>query len=397
MALKITAILAFIFSSAVCLWAAPALPPAAQTPVCSAIVYDLDHDAILFEQNADERIPPASLTKVMSMFLALDHVNSGKASFDDMVKISPLAAGTGGSRMGLRPNEEVSLQKLLMGMAVSSGNDASHAVAEHVGGSAEAFVKMMNTRCKQLGMEDSQFFNPHGMPAEGQYTTARDMLTLARAYLREHPYALAMHNTRVLEHGGIKTWNKNPLLGQYPGADGLKSGWIRASGYNLIFTANRDGRRLLAVILGAPDKYVRGAEACRLLDAGFMVCNNQAVTVAAALDMIATDLNRIDPRKTAKDFGIQKPRLLAKASPVVKKGKRLTLADKRLSGKKAKLLAVKKAKQKDSKLMAAKKAHSVAKNNKPGAAKKSAVKSVRAQTVKVKSHAAKRSSRSIHG
>lgn len=289
--------------------AAPAIPPAAPAKVCAAIVYDLGHDAILFEQNADERIPPASLTKVMSMFLALDHVRAGHSSLDGDVAVSSFAAGQGGSRMGLRAHESLPLRKLLLGMAVSSGNDASMAVAEHVGGSESAFVNMMNARARFLGMDDSSFANPHGLPHPGQYTTARDMLTLARAYLREHPKALELHNARVLEHGGLKTWNKNPLLGQYPGADGLKTGWIRASGHNLIFTATRGGRRLLAVILGAPDAYMRGVEACRLLDAGFMVCSNDAVSVAAALASV--EPRQIDLRKTPRENGIAQRRYVA--------------------------------------------------------------------------------------
>lgn len=294
--------------------AAPQVPPSAPTKVCSAIIYDLDREVILFEQNADERIPPASLTKVMSMFLGFDHVGAGRSSLSDTVKISSAAAAVGGSRMGLRANEGVQLRKILMGMAVSSGNDASHALAEHVGGSVDAFVGLMNKRCQMLGMKDTNFANPHGLPAANQYTTARDMLRLARAYLRAHPGSLDYHNTRILEHGGYKTWNKNPLLGQYPGADGLKSGWIRASGYNLIFTATRDGHRLLAVIMGAPDTYIRSAEACRLLDAGFEVCREGAVSVAAALENMPVDLNRIDPRKTARDHGISKKRYTASSA-----------------------------------------------------------------------------------
>lgn len=287
--------------------AAPQVVPASPVGVCSAIVYDLDHDAILFEQNADEPIPPASLTKVMSLFLALDHISEGHARADTPVTASAAAAATGGSRMGLRKSETVPLERLLLGMAVSSGNDASHAVAEFVGGSVPAFVNMMNVRAKQLGMNDSLFLNPHGLPAAGQRTTARDMLTLARAYLKSHPDALELHNTRLLTHGGLTTWNRNPLLGQYPGADGLKTGWIRASGYNMIFTASKDGRRLLAVIMGAPDVYARGVEACRLLDAGFLVCENRAVSVTAALDNLPVDARRIDVRKTARDAGLLRP------------------------------------------------------------------------------------------
>ena len=284
--------------------AAPQVLPASPVGVCSAIVYDLDHDAILFEQNADEPIPPASLTKILSLYLALDHISEGHAQADTPVTVSPAAAATGGSRMGLRRNETVPLRRLLLGMAVSSGNDASHAVAEFVGGSVAAFVNMMNVRARALGMNDSLFLNPHGLPAAGQRTTARDMLTLSRAYLKNHPDALELHNTRLLTHAGQTTWNKNPLLGQYPGADGLKTGWIRASGYNMVFTASKKGRRLLAVIMGAPDMYARGAEACRLLDAGFLVCENQAVSVTAALDGLPVDARRIDVRKTARDAGL---------------------------------------------------------------------------------------------
>ena len=216
--------------------AAPPIPEHGFLETSSAILYDLDHDAILFEQNADQRIAPASLTKVLSMFLALDSVDQGKLSLDNTVTVSRAAAGTGGSRMGLRENDVVSLEQLLMGMAVSSGNDASMAVAECVGGSTPAFVAMMNAKAQALGMRDSQFRNPHGLPAKDQYTTARDMLTLARAYLQAHPQALRFHNTHTISHKGRVTWNKNPLLGQYPGADGLKTGWVNASGYNLIFT-----------------------------------------------------------------------------------------------------------------------------------------------------------------
>lgn len=271
----------------------------------SAILYDLDKDTVLYEQNADEPIAPASLTKVLSMFIALDYIKAGRAKRDTQVEISTEAVKAGGSAMGLRSGEKLPLNDLLLGMAVSSGNDASHAVAEFVGGSVTNFVRRMNARAARIGMANSNFINPHGMPADGQVTTARDMLTLARAYLRAHPEALnAYHNTPTLTHAGYTSWNKNPLLGQYPGADGLKSGWIRASGHNLIFTAAQGKKRLLAVILGAPDAQTRAVEACRLLDAGFAVSANPVLTVAEALDDIPFDATRIDPKKIAKDAGI---------------------------------------------------------------------------------------------
>ena len=280
---------------------APAIPAEGSLGVCSAILYDLDRDAVLFEQNADQHIPPASLTKVMSMFLAMDQISSGLASMDNSTVVSRRAARTGGSRMGLNENEQVTVEQLLTGMAVSSGNDASAAMAEYVGGSVPAFINMMNAKARALGMRDSYFMNPHALPAKGQYTTARDMLTLARAYLHAYPDALRFHNTHVLNYRGRVTWNKNPLLGQYPGADGLKTGWINASGYNLIFTALKGDKRLLAVIMGAPDSQLRSIEAFRLLDAGFEVCSNEAPTVVAALDNLPREKYHPDIRKNARE------------------------------------------------------------------------------------------------
>ncbi|MDR2819893.1 MAG: D-alanyl-D-alanine carboxypeptidase [Desulfovibrio sp.] len=271
--------------------------------VNAAILFDSDNGAILFEQNADERIPPASLTKILSMFLAFDHIRAGRATLDSEVVVSRDAAHAGGSRMGLKKGRRVRLRELLLGMAVSSGNDASVAVAEFVGGSVPAFVNMMNAKAKKLGMADSYFCNPNGLPDPAQRTTARDMLTLARAYLRAHPEAMRYHNTPALNFRGQVTWNKNPLLGQYAGVDGLKSGWIRDSGYNLIFTASRANKRLLAVTLGAPSARARGAEACRLLDAGFLVRNNQAVSVAAALHKMPSPVFRLDLQKNAQEAG----------------------------------------------------------------------------------------------
>lgn len=250
--------------------------------VRSAIIVEMKTGLVLYEQNADRRIPPASLTKVISMLVALDAVQSGQASLKDKVRISSNAAGQDGSRMHIKKGELITLDRLLMGMAVSSGNDASVAVAEHIAGSTKAFVQKMNATAKKLGMNHTVFKNPNGLPAAGQYTTARDMSRLGRYYLRKYPDVLRYHNTKTLIHNGQMTTNKNPLLGVCPGADGLKTGWIRASGYNIISTAERDGTRLLTVVLGAPTSQVRSAETRRLLEAGFLASKSH-IAVATAL------------------------------------------------------------------------------------------------------------------
>lgn len=255
----------------------------AELDVRSAILLDMDTGRILFEQNADTPIPPASLTKILSMFVALDQVSHKQYTLQDMVKISRKAARTGGSRMHLKAYEQVSLDNLLMGMAVSSGNDASEAVAEYIGGSQDNFVRLMNAKARALGMNSSFFANPHGLPAPGQVTTARDMLTLSYYYLATFPDALRYHSTRFLKHNGVVSYNKNPLLGNYKGADGLKTGWVNASGYNLISTAHQGNTRLLAVVLGAENTKTRAREIHRLMEAGFMVARNQVASVSGAL------------------------------------------------------------------------------------------------------------------
>lgn len=258
--------------------------------VRSAMLVDMSTGRLLYEQNADEPIPPASLTKVLSMFVAMDQVRAGKASLKDTVKVSRRAFSTGGSRMFLKQGETLTLDDLLEGMAVSSGNDASVATAEHIGGSVDNFVQMMNAKARALGMKNSVFRNPHGLPAAGQHTTARDMLTLSRAYLAQYPEALRYHSTRYIKHNKVITTNKNPLLGNCEGADGLKTGWVFASGYNLISTVKRGKTRLLAVVLGAETTQARAQEVNRLVEAGFRSVSGGGKSVAALLpDMKPSD------------------------------------------------------------------------------------------------------------
>ncbi len=268
--------------------------------VQSTMVMDLKRDKLLFEQNSRDRIPPASLTKILSLYVALDAVKAGKASLESMVPVSRRAATTGGARMGLIEGEIVPLKELFLGMAVASGNDASTAVAEFIGGSEEEFVKLMNAKAKRLGMADSVFANPHGLPAKEQWTSARDMMLLSRAYLLEHPEMLEYHNTHFMRHGQRIAYNRNPVLGNYPGGDGLKTGWIRKSGYNIVSTASRGGERILAVILGGPDPETRACEACRLLEAGF-ASTSSGQPFEKALEAIPACTFQPDMRLTSRE------------------------------------------------------------------------------------------------
>lgn len=263
--------------------------PAAKSAydVRGAILLDMNSGRTLYAQNPDLVIAPASLTKVMTMFVVFDHIKAGKVNLQDKVYISRTAAGQGGSRMHLKAGEFVTVEKLLRGVAVSSGNDASVALAERVAGSQSAFVQLMNQKAKQLGLKKTFFANAHGLPNKKQRTCPRDMMLLSSKYLQTYPDAMRFHNEKVLVHHGVTTVNKNPLLNSFPGADGLKTGWVRASGYNLISTAKRDNTRLLAVVMGAKSPAVRAKESRRLMEAGFRAV--RAGTKVAGSEAISFD------------------------------------------------------------------------------------------------------------
>lgn len=256
---------------------------AAPLNVKSAILMDTTTGRILYEQHPDRRIQPASLTKVLSLYVAYNAISAKKVNYSSVVKVSPRAASTGGSRMGLRAGDRVTLDKLFYGMAVASGNDASVAVAERVSGSTGAFVRQMNALARRLGMKNSHFVNVHGLPDKNQYTTARDMLKLARSYHAAYPRARRYHLAPTVTHHGRTEPNHNPLVRSYQGVLGLKTGWVNAAGYNIIATARRKGHTLIGVILGAPNTSVRSAEIRRLLNAGFSTLGKKPSATAKAL------------------------------------------------------------------------------------------------------------------
>ena len=185
------------------------------------------------------RFQPASITKVLSLYLADEAIRDGKVRPTDPVKISRKAGRTGGSKMFIQAGSEIPLEELLKGMAVVSANDASVAVAEYIGGNVEGFVERMNRKARELGMTRSFFKNPNGLPARGQFTTARDMLILACDYLRRFPESLDLHSQQYYTYRDITQRNRNSLLRHYPNADGLKTGWVVKAGYHIVATAKR--------------------------------------------------------------------------------------------------------------------------------------------------------------
>ena len=239
----------------------------------SAVLMDGLTGQILYEQNPDLRIAPASFVKVMTLYIVLDAIRAGQIKLDDMVTVSEKAwkrtYKTDSSSMFLNVGERAKVDDLLKGVAIASGNDACIVLAEHVSGSEEAFVSKMNEKAKLLGLKNSQFRNPDGMPAEGQYTTAMDMATLAKRYIEDHPEALVYHSTVEFEYNGIHQENRNTLLQKNIGVDGLKTGHVEEAGYHLAATAKRDGQRMIAVVMGCDKMRKRGPEAQKLLEYGF--------------------------------------------------------------------------------------------------------------------------------
>jgi fumarate hydratase subunit alpha len=254
-------------------------PAAADTAIeaRSAILMNMKSRSVLYVQNEDSRIPPASLTKIMTMYVAMDLIEEGKISLTDEVKISKRAAGQPGSRMNLKEGDLVTLDELLSGAAVASGNDAAVAVAEHAAGSVESFVKLMNVKAGELGMSRTVFKNPNGLPASGHVTSARDMLTLAASYIDTYPDALRYHGVREITYKNTTTTNKNPLLRMYSFVDGLKTGYTNASKHNLIATAKSGDVRLVSVVLGAPTSGDLTYESAFLIESGFRTVSSGGV------------------------------------------------------------------------------------------------------------------------
>ena len=239
----------------------------------SAVLMDGLTGQVLYEQNPNLRIPPASFVKVMTLYLVYDAIRAGQVKMDDLVTVSEIAWKrawkTEGSKMFIKVGDRVKVEDLMKGVAIASGNDACVALAEHLSGSEEAFVSKMNGKAKLLGLKDTQFKNSDGMPADGQYITAMDMANLSQRYIEDHPEALAFHSMVEFEYNGIRQGNRNTLLQKNIGVDGLKTGHIKESGYHLTATARRDGQRMIAVVMGCDKVKKRAPEAQKLLEYGF--------------------------------------------------------------------------------------------------------------------------------
>ncbi len=235
----------------------------------SAVLIDVNSGQFLYGQNPNERLKPASFVKLLTLFLIFDAIDQGQVLLEDKVWISKKAWRTGGSKMFVRQGNRVPLSELIKGIAVVSGNDACIAAAEFLQGNEKAFIAQMNVKLRELGLENSQFHTVNGWPAPDQYTTSKDMVLLARAYLQLYPEALEFHRLKEFTHENISQQNRNGLLWRDPSVDGLKTGYTQDAGYHLLATAKRGDQRLIAVVMGAKNVAIREREVLRLLNYGF--------------------------------------------------------------------------------------------------------------------------------
>ncbi|AMA73666.1 MULTISPECIES: D-alanyl-D-alanine carboxypeptidase family protein [Aneurinibacillus] len=245
----------------------------------SAVLMDRDTGAVLYEKNGHKPLPPASITKVMTMLLIMEALDRGEIKLTDKVRTSDYAASMGGSQIFLEPGEEMTVDEMLKGIALASGNDASVAMAEHLAGTEQAFVEKMNKRAKELGMDDTLFKNSNGLPVEGHVSSAHDIALMSRELLKHEKITkyTGLYQDYLRKDTKKPFWlvNTNRLVRFYPGADGLKTGYTSEAKYCLTATAKRGNMRVIAVVMGAPDSKTRNQEIAAMMDYAFNQYDSQ--------------------------------------------------------------------------------------------------------------------------
>ncbi|MGR9086879.1 MAG: D-alanyl-D-alanine carboxypeptidase family protein [Gammaproteobacteria bacterium] len=244
-------------------------PPPPAVEASGFILQDFHTGKVLAENNSDVRLAPASLTKIMTVYVVFREIANGHLHLDDLATISKKAWGTSGSRMFIEVNDRVKIEDLLKGVIIQSGNDASVALAEHVAGSEDVFAAMMNQHAERLGMKNTRFKNSDGLPMEGHYTTPRDLAILTTALIKEFPDFYRWFSEKEFTYNKIVQHNRNQLLGRDPSVDGVKTGHTEEAGYCLVASALRDDMRLISVVMGAKSINARAVQNQNLLNYGF--------------------------------------------------------------------------------------------------------------------------------
>lgn len=256
------------------------LPSPPQLSANSFLLFDHTSGEVLASKDPDKRIEPASLTKMMTAYIVASELKRGSVTLDEPVIVSPEAQAMPGSRMFIEAGKVVTLEDLLRGLIIQSGNDASVALAEHIAASENGFVDMMNRTAATLGMTSTRFANASGLPHPDHYTTANDLAKIASAIIREHPETYKLYSEREFTFNNIKQKNRNTLLWRDESVDGMKTGHTEAAGYCLVSSAVRDGMRLISIVLGTGSDKARIAESQRLLNYGYRFFKTRRVYAA---------------------------------------------------------------------------------------------------------------------
>lgn len=241
----------------------------------SSIVIDASNGAVLQEDNADAPKYPASLTKMMTLYMIFEALDSGKLTMSTRLPVSAHAANQSPTKLGLERGEQIAVRDVMLGLITKSANDAAVVAAEGLGGTEEHFGELMTARARRLGMANTTFRNASGLPDPGQITTARDLVKLSRALIRDFPQYYPYFSTTEFVYAGHRHANHNHLMSWYEGLDGIKTGFINASGFNLAASAVRDNKRIIGVVLGGPSPFARDKYMAKLLDASFARLNGQ--------------------------------------------------------------------------------------------------------------------------
>nr|WP_188365071.1 D-alanyl-D-alanine carboxypeptidase family protein [Marinicella pacifica] len=267
--IKCVLLLLFMIPSLTAIAENAVVPAPPQIAADSYVLMDYHSNRILMEKNSSARVEPASITKLMTAYVVFNEIKKGQLSLSDTATISEKAWRTGGSKMFIEVDKQVNIEDLIRGMIVQSGNDASVALAEHIGGSEEVFASMMNKAAADLGMHNSHFKNATGLPEEDHYVSAYDVALLGQALVRDFPDLYHIYSEKEFTYNGIKQHNRNTLLWRDPTVDGFKTGHTESAGYCLATTSSRNGMRLINVVMGTESEKARADETQKMLNYGF--------------------------------------------------------------------------------------------------------------------------------
>ncbi|WP_436641237.1 serine hydrolase [Microbaculum sp. FT89] len=291
--------------------------PAGAEERYAAFVIDAANGHVLFSRYADDRRYPASLTKIMTIYLMLEDVEAGRIRFDTPLKVSQNAANQAPSKIGVRPGETITVDQAIRALVTKSANDVAVVVAENLGGSVAAFALRMTRTAHAMGMRKSNFRNPHGLPDSGQYTTARDMATLAIQTQRRFPQYYSYFQTRSFTWKGRTYGNHNKLLGRVKGVDGMKTGYIRASGFNLVSSMRRDGRHIIGVVMGGRTGSSRDAHMRDILEKNIRIASKGGAIMFANAPLPRTRPDQASlPVSATAMQAVPAPRMLVPSTTV---------------------------------------------------------------------------------